>query len=311
MAKDSPTRNVVSREEAAALGLKIFYSGVKCRNGHLSERHVFDGKCCECKQERYREKEGDPETKENRKKRYVQNRNSILQEAREARKKRRQEADEIEAKHYIPDRPCARGHSLRYVRTGLCVECAAIGRKKWRAENHERTLELQRRWRSDNPERERAGHTKSNRKWYAKSKDKQIPRRKEYYQKNKATLLGKAKIRCQNEEFWRKVKVHKARWRKKNPDKSRQYVHARRARKRGNGGKYTAEDIAEICKMQRGKCAYCPASLKNKYHVDHIVPLARGGSNERRNVQLTCPKCNHSKGPRDPLVHARSLGMLL
>lgn len=30
-------------------------------------------------------------------------------------------------------------------------------------------------------------------------------------------------------------------------------------------------------------------------HVDHIVPLARGGTDERSNLQALCARCNKSK----------------
>lgn len=34
------------------------------------------------------------------------------------------------------------------------------------------------------------------------------------------------------------------------------------------------------------------------YHIDHAMPLARGGDNAFGNLQLLCPNCNHSKGAR-------------
>jgi 5-methylcytosine-specific restriction endonuclease McrA len=85
----------------------------------------------------------------------------------------------------------------------------------------------------------------------------------------------------------------------------------RRARKRLAGGEHTHEDIAEILIKQKYKCAYCRKSLRKKYQVDHIVPLARGGTNRRNNIQLTCEKCNHSKYAKDPLLFAQMLGRLL
>jgi 5-methylcytosine-specific restriction endonuclease McrA len=34
-------------------------------------------------------------------------------------------------------------------------------------------------------------------------------------------------------------------------------------------------------------------------HIDHIVPLAKGGKNELDNLQLLCGKCNLKKGAKD------------
>ena len=66
--------------------------------------------------------------------------------------------------------------------------------------------------------------------------------------------------------------------------------------------------------LQKGRCADCAAHLlrdgPEKCHADHIVPLARGGSHDIRNLQLLCPPCNLQKGDLDPLDHARKRGRL-
>jgi len=43
-----------------------------------------------------------------------------------------------------------------------------------------------------------------------------------------------------------------------------------------------------------GKCAICGS--EHFLEIDHIVPLSKGGSNERSNFQVLCKKCNCSKG---------------
>lgn len=40
-------------------------------------------------------------------------------------------------------------------------------------------------------------------------------------------------------------------------------------------------------------------------HLDHMVPLAAGGSNDPTNFQLTCGTCNTSKGPRTTVIPAQ------
>lgn len=50
---------------------------------------------------------------------------------------------------------------------------------------------------------------------------------------------------------------------------------------------------------QRGVCACgCGRSLAGGFHVDHKVPLARGGRHEGGNLCLLTPRCNLRKGPR-------------
>jgi 5-methylcytosine-specific restriction endonuclease McrA len=85
----------------------------------------------------------------------------------------------------------------------------------------------------------------------------------------------------------------------------------RRARKFGFDEHYTADDVKQIYAGQRGRCAYCRVCLGDGYEVDHIVPLARGGADNRRNIQLVCAPCNRRKQAKDPLKHARDLGMLI
>lgn len=45
-----------------------------------------------------------------------------------------------------------------------------------------------------------------------------------------------------------------------------------------------------------GYCAKC--GLENSNHVDHIVPVSRGGEDTLENLQLLCWKCNTTKGDR-------------
>lgn len=87
--------------------------------------------------------------------------------------------------------------------------------------------------------------------------------------------------------------------------------HKRRARKRGAGGSFTAAQVREVYRKQRGLCASCGASLKDGFHRDHRVPLVAGGSNDITNIDLLCGPCNLRKGSKDPLECATENGRLL
>ena len=39
---------LISKEEAINLNLNKFFTGIKCNNGHISERYIKDGKCVSC-----------------------------------------------------------------------------------------------------------------------------------------------------------------------------------------------------------------------------------------------------------------------
>lgn len=54
-----------------------------------------------------------------------------------------------------------------------------------------------------------------------------------------------------------------------------------------------------MLERQRWLCACgCGRSLYLGYHIDHVVPIARGGAHELANLQLLAPICNLRKGAR-------------
>lgn len=100
-------------------------------------------------------------------------------------------------------------------------------------------------------------------------------------------------------------------WRKAHPEAKRAYGHNRSARKRGNGGRLSGDIVEKLFSLQRGKCACCGKSLGDKYDLDHIVSLARGGKNEDSNMQLLTSRCNRQKHTKDPIAFMQSRGFLL
>lgn len=102
---------------------------------------------------------------------------------------------------------------------------------------------------------------------------------------------------------------------RKNPDRSWARKQKRRRAKANDEGKLTTQVNA----IQRSKvldaagwvCFYCgikvvkPVRDENnkgyrpdEAHVDHIVPIAEGGTNETSNLRCSCASCNLSKGAR-------------
>jgi hypothetical protein len=64
--------------------------------------------------------------------------------------------------------------------------------------------------------------------------------------------------------------------------------------------------LSMLRSRDRGDCAKCGAQLvkecKGTPHIDHIIPLSRGGCNDLVNLQLLCDRCNQRKKARlDPV----------
>ena len=56
----------------------------------------------------------------------------------------------------------------------------------------------------------------------------------------------------------------------------------------------------ELYEEMNGKCGYCGCELDyKKATIDHKVPLAVGGTNDRENLIISCFSCNHYKRNRD------------
>lgn len=54
-------------------------------------------------------------------------------------------------------------------------------------------------------------------------------------------------------------------------------------------------DREEIMMKSGGACHYCKESLGPGWHVDHVVPISRGGTNGRHNLVAACANCNMLK----------------
>lgn len=88
-------------------------------------------------------------------------------------------------------------------------------------------------------------------------------------------------------------------YRQSYPEKYLAYNRNRAARKKAVAGKHTPQQIQEQYERQGKKCYYCHKKLI-KFHVDHVVPISRGGSNDPDNLVITCAFCNQSKHDRLP-----------
>lgn len=90
-------------------------------------------------------------------------------------------------------------------------------------------------------------------------------------------------------------------WGENNPEKRRIISMAYKARRRAQeSGGITTADLAAWISEQSKVCHWCGVDCNEAFHVDHVMPLARGGKHESENLVIACPRCNLSKSAKDP-----------
>lgn len=60
----------------------------------------------------------------------------------------------------------------------------------------------------------------------------------------------------------------------------------------------TAADVRAMLQKQGRRCACGCTRLLFEFHIDHVIPLAKGGRHVLSNLQLLAPVCNLKKGSK-------------
>lgn len=215
---------------------------------------------------------------------------------------------------------CKYGHDSPRYKSGNCIACEKErGRKRWadddgsmRARNRayqlankEKIQESNKRWREENPEKAKASHAA----WYAANAEYARQYKRDWRAANPE--INRERLRaCYQKNRDKYLAMAKAHYRA-CPDSIEAARRTRRAKLKGCSGKHTQQDIRDLLEAQKFKCVYCRKSLRNGYHVDHIMPLKLGGSNDRRNIQLLCQPCNSRKAAAHPVIFAQRIGLLV
>ena len=203
----------------------------------------------------------------------------------------------------------------KYGATGVCKVCIAEYNKEYLKEYYD-----------DNKE-SILGRQKEH---YEKNKEAIIERQKEYYEKNKEVIAeykkeyainnkeviterwkeyrekNKEAIAEYHKEYYGENKEVIAEYKKeytKTPQGKEVYRRARqkrRALKQQNGGSYTSIQWEECKQFFNNECAYSgqPITLDNS-HVEHIVPISKGGANYIWNLCTSLDSVNISKSNKD------------
>jgi hypothetical protein len=171
-------------------------------------------------------------------------------------------------KTYIPTKPCKRGHSLRYVKGKVCVECQRIHSAAWAEKNYELKLVRTRERKRRNPEPSRAAA----KRW-----------------------------REANPE---KVKLHKQLYKypAMQSARSRKYALSKR---HATPAWLTAAEYDRIAALYV-EAARLTRETGVIHHVDHYYPLqgeAVSGLHVPENLQIIPAKENRRKSNQHPDLH--------
>lgn len=221
----------------------------------------------------------------------------------------------VGAKRYFTGKPCSSGHvSWRSTSNTSCHDCLVALRPAPSSR-----VKLEGTYYSRNKDRIKARSKPLTRAQKDAANARNVIR---YHadldasrEKNKATYRrNRERFNAVSRAYWQenkdRLKANLRAWLAANPEKQSEYNMRRRFRMESGKNDLTAEQISEVIRLQKGKCANCRQKHK-RLAVDHIQPLARGGENTRRNIQMLCKSCNSRKHALDPLEFARRQGNLV
>lgn len=236
---------------------------------------------------------------------------------------RRKDAKAAGLKKYFTGKACHKGHIAEMLTSVFgCTQCA----KDRYEQNGDYFKEKGKRYREANKEKvaaDKKAYAEKNREkllayWksvYQKVKGDRLPKMREDYKENGRVITERQRAaRARNPEKHRETA---RRYRERNPELIRSFWENRRARKVSAEGSFGKEDVDRMLESQKRKCASCYERLAKKedgqliYHIDHIQPLAKGGTNWPYNLQILCPSCNMRKSDKHPLDWAKENGKLL
>lgn len=130
----------------------------------------------------------------------------------------------------------------------------------------------------------------------------------EYYIKNEDEIKKKKAIHYKNNKDAIKKKSKEYRESDKGRIVKRNSTHKRRSIK--NNGNVKTNDILKLIETTK-KCYWCECNIKNKeVHIDHYIPLSKGGKHNIDNLVISCSTCNLRKNAKDPLKFANEIGKL-
>lgn len=204
----------------------------------------------------------------------------------------------------------AHGSPTRYLsnkgcRCCLCLAAAADHRRRYGAAHRAERIERMAAWRAENPDKTSAYSAA----YYAEHREERLAYNATYREAHREEIAAGKRAwegaheqerLAQREEHLGDHAEATKRWRTRHPEQRGVDRRNRRAREANAPGSHTAADVTAQYARQGGRCYWCGEKTGRHYHVDHVVPLAKGGSNGPENLVISCPTCNLRKSTKLP-----------
>ncbi len=181
---------------------------------------------------------------------------------------------------------------------------------EWGSRNKERRAAFQKTYQARNRDKARAyvrERTRTDEKFRINKRDKAREWKHKNLEKlkaqriaNRETILKwKAGYRKRHAESLRKKQSE---YRKLNPSKILNQCAKRRAKMSGHVAHSEMIQALYLFASTKAKktCYYCKNIFTCPVHVDHVIPLAKGGLHVIENLCFACPSCNLAKGSKLP-----------
>lgn len=249
-------------------------------------------------QQRQYRAENTDRVRENRRAWYAKNRDRVLNKRREGYSEGREECRERNRQYRAEHRDDLLEKSRQY----RAKHRDEINERKrlQRLANYDHVIERERQYVKEN-----ADYIRARRREYTENNREKVNAQKRTYWARRSDAARENTTRYVDANRER-IRQNARRLRAENPVPHRAHV-ARRKLKLKESGTFTTADIEAIRVAQGNRCYLCKKSLSDGYHIDHFIPLAKGGTNDPGNLRLACPHCNLSKGAK----HPHELGILI
>lgn len=92
-----------------------------------------------------------------------------------------------------------------------------------------------------------------------------------------------------------------AAWIAQNPEKRKAIIRQYKAKRRSREAAGITGGVLSAWTLEQPKeCFYCRDRCDGLFHVDHFIPLAKGGAHVLTNLRIACPPCNLKKNAKMP-----------